>query len=272
MQISHRVVSADGTGLAVWEAGEPEGRPIVLLHGFSQSALCFAAQAASPALARFRLVMPDLRGHGASDKPAAREAYFEIARWAEDVDAVIDGLGLDKPLLAGWSHGGRVVCQYLAACGDDKLSAVAFLASRLASDPATSKPEAAALIAAMGDDDLAVSLQATIDFVQICTERPLPQDVLLRFVAFNMLTPPHVRRAMRGQPLTTEAAFARLTVPALIVHGAEDAVIAYEDSVWAHGELPGSTLQIYPGVGHAPFAEDPHRFNADLAAFMQAIA
>ena len=46
MRISRRVVSRDGTGLAVWEAGDPDGRPILLLHGFSQCAMCFAAQAA----------------------------------------------------------------------------------------------------------------------------------------------------------------------------------------------------------------------------------
>ena len=268
MRITHRLVSADGTGLAVWEAGTPDGRPIILLHGFSQSALCFAAQAASPALAEYRLVMPDLRGHGASDKPAAPAAYAEIAPWTEDVTAVIDGLQLDKPVLAGWSHGGRIVCQYLAACGDDRLSAVALIAARLALNPPTHDPAAGALIEAMGDDDLAVSLPATIDFVRMCTAKPLPQDVLLRFVAFNMLVPPFVRRAMRGQPLTTEAAFARLSVPTLIVHGAEDAITAREASEWAHRALPHSTLALYPGVGHAPFAEDPERFNADLAAFV----
>lgn len=268
MEMTQRVVSADGTALAVWEAGDPAGRPILLLHGYSQAALCFAAQAAAPALARYRLVMPDLRGHGASDKPPAHEAYAEQSRWSGDVAAVIDALGLDRPVLGGWSHGGRIVCQYLADHGDAALSGVVFIAARLVMNPATLKPAARERITAMGDPDLAVSLQATIDFVKMCVAKPSPEEVLLRFVAFNMLTPPQVRRDMHGHPLATEAAFARLTVPTLLVHGADDAVIAAEDSAWAHEALPGSTLALLPGVGHAPFAEDPERFNADLAAFM----
>lgn len=271
MRISRRVVSRDGTGLAVWEAGAPDGRAILLLHGFSQCAMCFAAQAASPQLARFRLVMPDLRGHGASDKPLDRATYTDIGRWADDVAAVIEALALDRPVLGGWSHGGRIVCRYIADHGDAALGGVAFIAARLLVDPATLKPAARTLITAMGDPDLTVSLEATIDFVRMCAARPLPEDVLLRFVAFNMLVPPLVRAAMLGHELATEAAFARLQVPALLLHGADDAVIACEDTVEASRRLPGSTLYVYRGIGHAPFAEDADRFNADLAAFMDTI-
>ena len=53
---------------------------------------------------RFRLITPDLRGHGRSDKPRPPETYTDGKRWAEDIAAIIDGLELERPILLAWSY------------------------------------------------------------------------------------------------------------------------------------------------------------------------
>ncbi|NCW57263.1 MAG: alpha/beta fold hydrolase, partial [Gammaproteobacteria bacterium] len=71
----HEIAGSDGTPLNVVETGNAAGPAVVLLHGFSQSYLSFALQLHDPELnKRFRLIAIDLRGHGGSGKPWAREA------------------------------------------------------------------------------------------------------------------------------------------------------------------------------------------------------
>ena len=64
------VPAADGTPLHVWEAGTADGPVLLLLHGLGQSGRSWRPLWESPLADRFRLVCPDLRGHGRSGVPA----------------------------------------------------------------------------------------------------------------------------------------------------------------------------------------------------------
>src|SRR5687768_14489125 len=98
-----KVTGGGGVQLHVVEAGNPRGRPIVFIHGFSQCSLAWSRQMSSDLADDYRLVAMDMRGHGRSEKP--REAYDDSRLWAEDVGAVIRALRLDHPVLCGWSYG-----------------------------------------------------------------------------------------------------------------------------------------------------------------------
>ena len=78
-----------GARIHAIDAGNATGKPIVFIHGFSQSALCWSRQLNSPLAATFRLVAMDLRGHGLSEKP--REGYADSRLWADDVHELIKG-------------------------------------------------------------------------------------------------------------------------------------------------------------------------------------
>src|ERR1700756_961648 len=70
------VTSADGLALAAYAWGNPQGREIVFIHGYSQCHLAWRRQMDDAALAaEFRMVAYDLRGHGSSHQPPARESY-----------------------------------------------------------------------------------------------------------------------------------------------------------------------------------------------------
>ena len=102
-----RRIAANGIDLSVHLGGQ--GPPLVLLHGYPQNHMCWARVA--PELARrFRCIVPDLRGYGASDAPADDPEHTVYAKrtMALDVVALLDALGLEAAALAGHDRGARV--------------------------------------------------------------------------------------------------------------------------------------------------------------------
>ena len=73
----HTVTGGGGVQLHVREWGDPEGPPILLIHGWSQNHLCWAKQYESALRDEFRIVAYDLRGHGMSDAPLEPEHYTD---------------------------------------------------------------------------------------------------------------------------------------------------------------------------------------------------
>ena len=62
--LDHQVTSSDGTRLHLVETGNPSGRPIMFIHGFSQCSLAWSRQMNSNLADDYRLVAMDMRGHG----------------------------------------------------------------------------------------------------------------------------------------------------------------------------------------------------------------
>ncbi|MCP3736356.1 alpha/beta hydrolase [Sphingomonas sp. RP10(2022)] len=106
--------SFDGTCLAWREMGE--GRPVVLIHGYFSTAevnWIKYGHAAKLAERGFRVIMPDLRGHGSSDKPHDIAAYPPDALMRDGL-ALVEHLGLTDYDLGGYSLGGRTTMRMLA--------------------------------------------------------------------------------------------------------------------------------------------------------------
>jgi non-heme chloroperoxidase len=122
----HTVRGGGGLRLHVREWGRADGPPILFIHGLSQNHLCWARQYESALADEFRLVAYDLRGHGMSQAPLEAEHYTDSALWADDLAAVVQQLGLDRPVLVGWSYGGFINSDYLRAHGQDRIAAIDF--------------------------------------------------------------------------------------------------------------------------------------------------
>ncbi len=91
--------------------GRPGPAPFVLVHGLASNARLWDGVAADLAAAGHSVATVDLRGHGRSSKP---DGPYDVATVADDVAALIGGLGLDRPLVAGQSWGGNVVVEMAA--------------------------------------------------------------------------------------------------------------------------------------------------------------
>lgn len=270
----HAIDGHGGVTLAVAEYGRPDARPVVLIHGFSQAGLSWARQLSGP-LAEYRLIVPDMRGHGFSGKPpATAENYTRSEPYAGDIAAIVAALDLDRPVLAGWSMGGIWTCDYLRVHGDTSVSGYALIGSFSATGK-YSPPEALAArnadpaVRATGilSCDLAENLDATEAFIAACFATPPAPSDKARILAFNMLCPPEARAVIRPREEDFRATLAALSVPALILHGARDRIVprAYADQTAA--ALPDATCLVYDDSGHCPFWEEADRFNTDLAAF-----
>ena len=99
----------DGTRLFAHTGGAGEAPPLLMLHGFPQSHAMWQ-RVAQQLAGRFRLVLPDLRGYGDSDKPpgAADHANYSKRAMAADMAALMHSLGHERFALVGHDRGGRV--------------------------------------------------------------------------------------------------------------------------------------------------------------------
>jgi pimeloyl-ACP methyl ester carboxylesterase len=93
------------------ERGDPDGRPVVLLHGLFFSRRLFERLALR--IPGHRLLLLDLRGHGRSERPADPEAY-RWRRMASDVTALLDHLGIERAVVGGLSLGANVTLAFAA--------------------------------------------------------------------------------------------------------------------------------------------------------------
>lgn len=102
----HRI-RGRGVDLHVVTAGPASGRPVILLHGFPDFWYGWRHQIDALAARGFRLIMPDQRGYGQSDKPAEVAAY-DISELSGDVLAIMAALRLPRASLVGHDFGGGV--------------------------------------------------------------------------------------------------------------------------------------------------------------------
>src|SRR5689334_14667019 len=111
----------DGTRFAYIDEGS--GSPILLIHGWSGSLRWWNRNIAE--LARnHRVVAFDFRGHGSSEKT---ESGHTMSRYAQDVHDLVEGLGLERPVMAGWSMGSIVLWKYIQLFGRGQAAGMIFV-------------------------------------------------------------------------------------------------------------------------------------------------
>ncbi len=269
--------SPDGVSIAYYEAGPKDGDPILLIHGFSQAAMCWQRQMESKLSEKFRLISLDMRGHGASDKPADPDAYNQSKPYADDIEALLDHLDIESAVLVGWSMGGNWICDYLRHHGEKRVRGI-FLAGATTQQgtEVSEKMFGDAVgdsLGGMFEADPTINVASTKAFVRACTASPLPADEFEDMLGFNMLVPPAVRLAMLDRVTANEDVVSTITVPVTQVHGAEDGIVlpfAGEFTMSGIGHDKKSLI-LYEDTGHCTFWEQADRFNSDLAGFVSGL-
>jgi pimeloyl-ACP methyl ester carboxylesterase len=263
-----KVQTPDGLSIAVQEWGNPDGPEILFVHGYSQSHLSWSRQFGGELAKSFRMITYDLRGHGGSDKPLDAIYYRDSRRWAEELNAVMEGVKVKKPVLVGWSYGGRIIAEYLMEYGDKNIAGINFVGAFLKVNNETLGPATPA-VRLMASEDLAENIENTIAFLKFCTAKPLPADELQRMLAFNRVVPAQIRGHMLKRPEPYEEALRKITVPVLVTHGLEDRVALTTVAHYTSSVISHARSSFYSGVGHMPFWEDTPRFNRELAKFVR---
>jgi pimeloyl-ACP methyl ester carboxylesterase len=216
----------------------------------------------------FRIVTFDLRGHGQSEKPSGPEHYADGQLWADDVAGVIDQTGLDRPTLVAWSYGGLVVADYLRAYGDARIGGVNLVGAAVILKPPAFDHIGPGFLENAPDmcvPDLFTNIAATRRFLRACTAGPLDDDEMAAAIAWNMAVPPAVRGGLLSRELDGSAALANISVPVLVTHGQDDAIILPSMAEHTLSVCPAATASWLNDVGHMPFWEAPDRFDGELA-------
>jgi non-heme chloroperoxidase len=271
---TYDVTGGGGLRLHVEETGNPRGPSVLFIHGLSQCRLVWNKQLHSDLAQEFRLVAMDLRGHGGSDKPP--DAYGDSRLWADDVHAVISTLGLDQPVLCGWSYGGIVMADYVQAYGESRIAGTHWVgaicrlgqplveADCLGADFLTVTP---GLFSERVDE----SVTALERLLRLCTHAaPSPEDLYF-FLGFNVSVPPSVRRGLLSRQLNHDAVVARMRKPMWLSYGAEDRIVRLRMGQHIAALAPHATLSVYPDVGHMPCWEAPDRFNREVRTFRASV-
>jgi len=271
MTTSHHITGGGGVKLHVVEAGNPKGRPILFLHGTSQCWLTWSKQLNSDLANDYRLVAMDLRGHGLSDKP--NEGYIDSKPWADDVNATIETLKLDHPVLCGWSYGPLVILDYLRHYGEEKIAGINLVGAitKLGSDEAMSvlSPAFVSLVPGLFATDVEESCQTLKSLIRLCLlEEPSTPDLYL-MLGFNLSVPPYVRQAMFSRTFDNDDLLPRIKKPVLITHGAKDAVVKPEIVNQHKAKVAHSQIHMMAKAGYAAFWDDAAGFNQRLREFRE---
>jgi pimeloyl-ACP methyl ester carboxylesterase len=286
---AHRDVSANGVRLHAAEAGE--GPLVLLLHGFPQFWWAWRHQLTGLAAAGLRVVAPDLRGYGASDKPPRG---YDLPTAAADAAAIVRALGEQEAVVVGSDWGGLVGWTMAALHPRSVRRLVVVSAAhprRLRASVADARQRRALAYAlrfqlprlpewrlTRADDDPVADLmrrwtgpswEQTADFAE-AVERyrsasRIPQAAYgameyYRWAGRSQLRPDGLRFARRMA--------APVTAPTLQLHGALDPYVLPSTARGSDRYVAGAyEWRELPGVGHFPHEEAPEEVTAAIAAW-----
>jgi pimeloyl-ACP methyl ester carboxylesterase len=104
----------DSSGLRIHYEDHGDGAPVILVHGFGTDARAHWGESGLTRFlaARYRVIAPDARGHGRSEKPHSRD-HYGMRNMCGDIVRLLDHLGLRRTLLVGYSMGSRISLELL---------------------------------------------------------------------------------------------------------------------------------------------------------------
>jgi len=289
--------------LHVADAGR--GRPIVLLHGWATSGRVLGGLAETLA-ARFRVVVPDLRGHGRSPPPPGP---FSLDDHGADVADLVRRLDLERPVLAGWSMGAQVAVAAAARLVQGGCAAAEPATARRDAAPAPGTASAEGSPRGAGGVAGLALLAATARFTTRDGDgRGLPPEqveglkarlrihagkALGRFFAaciaegeVDAAARRRIQALLGAEPPGTEAALDALDAlaagdqraalpsigaPVLLVHGGRDAVVPPAASEAMAAALPRARRVLLAGAGHAAFLTRPDEVAGAIGDFVAAL-
>jgi pimeloyl-ACP methyl ester carboxylesterase len=256
-------IQAGGLELSAFVLGQ--GRPVVLLHGLGATKISWLPLLA-PLAERFRVIAPDLPGHGESAKP---RAPYTPAFYAGAVRRLLDAVGTDAALLVGNSMGGRIALE-VAVRAPRRVSGMVLLDPAVAGLPF---PYYARLLRLLPVEAGALPLPVRRRLVLLGIRQlfgdpdRLPENAyqagadeflrIYRSRRARVALLSSIRGLMADRTDTFWERVRRIDAPTLVVWGELDRLVPARLGEILASSMPAAELAMLPGVGHVPQFEVP---------------
>lgn len=242
-----------------------QGTPLVLLHGFPLSSAIWQEQVRALS-DHYRIITPDLRGHGASPAP---DGTYDMEAMARDVLRLLDALNVEKAAIVGHSMGGYVTLA-LWRIASERFVAIGLIASHAMADSEEARQNRltqAEKVFMHGSVAIVDGMMAKLFAPKVAAEEPFIEQV--RNIMLNT-RPSGIIGALRGmaaRPDSTEL-LPHINVPALVMVGDSDQLIPPPRSEATAAALPNATLVTIENAGHMPMLEQPQATALALRNFL----
>lgn len=226
----------------------------------------------APLADSFRVVTPDLRGHGNSTG-----AEFSYSGCVADLVELLNHLGMEKTIVVGWSMGAQIALQAWPLLRD-RLAALVLVGGTPHFCAGDGYEHGVPYAEARG---MALRLRSSFirtadgfyrGMFSIEDQRGTDINAMAKSIVSRLPQLP-VALAALDELVNADlrALLADIAVPVLLVHGESDRICLPGAARYMHAQLPDSRLQLFPGVGHAPFIVRQAEFNAQLTAFARGV-
>ena len=230
------------------EQGPAEGDAVLMLHGTSDSSYSFSR--VLPLLPpSMRVIVPDQRGHGDSDRPSDSYAMDEFAL---DALELLDALKVPHVALVGHSMG-SFIARRVAALAGTRVVQLVLIGAGPSGDNAVLR-ELAAAVGKLTDPVDPVFVR---EFQLTTSSDTLPHEFLERVIAESLKLPARVWKASIAGMLAYAPAEDQIECDTLVLAGELDPVFsATEQEELAH-RIRGARLKLFAGIGHAVHWDNP---------------
>ena len=252
--------------LAYEEVGQ--GSAVVLLHGFPLDRTMWRSQIEALGTS-FRVIAPDLRGHGASEAP---QGSYSVDEMADDVVELLDALDLREKVVVGGLSMGGYVAMSLVLRHEGRLRGLMLMNTRAAADPpstARAREDLAQVVESSGKADAVVeSMLPKLFAPSTYASRP---EIVDRIKARMLRSNPRgIAGTLRGLAIRPDrtSQLTRIPLPTLVLAGADDQMIPTEEARRLAEEISGSELVLITESGHLAPLENPTEANAAILNFL----
>ena len=242
------------------------GRPIVLIHGYPFNRSLWSEQEIVLSTG-YRVIVPDLRGFGDSDAVPGTATMSDMA---QDVALLLNHLGIARATICGLSMGGYVALALYKQL-PSRVRALVLADTRAQADTEEAKAarfQQAEKALSEGMAGIADAMLPKLLTPETVSKRP----EVVKHVRDMMLQakPEGAAAALRGMAERDDQTelLAKITVPALVLVGAGDAITPVADSEKMHRAIPDSRLVILENAGHLSNLERTEQFNDALLEFL----
>lgn len=246
------------------------GPTVVLLHGYPFNRSMWREQTAALS-ANYRVITPDLRGHG--ETSVAPDATATMEEMARDVVALLDELGIERVTLGGLSMGGYVA---LALYRRFPLRVRALILADTrpqadTEDARRNREEQAQKILTSGMQSIADDFLKKVLTPATLSDKPETVERVREMILKT--NPQGAAAALRGMAVRHDQTnfLEEIFAPTLVIVGDEDKLTPPSDAALMKREIRGSRLEIIKGASHLSNLERPAEFNLALRSFLDAL-